>query len=191
MNEYVKIRQQLKAMLSPSRYEHTLSTQKEAVKLANQNGVNENKASLAALLHDCAKNMDTDEMVEYITMERMRIDEITMLNPSLLHAMAGKVIARYKFGVTDEDILGAIEFHTTGKPNMTKLQKIIFLADVIEETRHYEGVEEIREIAYKDMDEAIIKSLDRIISFILNEDKLLHPNTVQARNYLIIRDLEK
>lgn len=191
MNEYVKIRQQLKAMLSPSRYEHTLSTQKEAVKLANQNGVNENKASLAALLHDCAKNMDTDEMVEYITMERMRIDEITMLNPSLLHAMAGKVIARYKFGVTDEDILGAIEFHTTGKANMTKLQKIIFLADVIEETRHYEGVEEIREIAYKDMDEAIIKSLDRIISFILNEDKLLHPNTVQARNYLIIRDLEK
>lgn len=191
MNEYVKIRQQLKAMLSPSRYEHTLSTQKEAIKLANQNGVNENKASLAALLHDCAKNMDTDEMVEYITMERMRIDEITMLNPSLLHAMAGKVIARYKFGVTDEDILGAIEFHTTGKPNMTKLQKIIFLADVIEETRHYDGVEEIREIAYQDMDKAIIKSLDRIISFILNENKLLHPNTIQARNYLIIRDLEK
>ncbi len=191
MNEYVKIRQQLKAMLSPSRYEHTLSTQKEAIKLANQNGVNENKASLAALLHDCAKNMDTDEMVEYITMERMRIDEITMLNPSLLHAMAGKVIARYKFGVTDEDILGAIEFHTTGKPNMTKLQKIIFLADVIEETRHYDGVEEIREIAYKDMDKAIVKSLDRIISFILNENKLLHPNTIQARNYLIIRELEK
>jgi len=166
MNEYVKIRQQLKAMLSPSRYEHTLSTQKEAIKLANQNGVNENKASL-------------------------RIDEITMLNPSLLHAMAGKVIARYKFGVTDEDILGAIEFHTTGKPNMTKLQKIIFLADVIEETRHYDGVEEIREIAYKDMDKAIVKSLDRIISFILNENKLLHPNTIQARNYLIIRELEK
>ena len=191
MNEYVKIRQQLKAMLSPSRYEHTLSTQKEAIKLANENGVNENKASLAALLHDCAKNMSTDEMLDFIKTERIRIDEITMLNPSLLHSIAGKVIARYKFGITDEDILGAIEFHTTGKADMTKLQKIIFLADIIEETRHYDGVEEIREIAHVDMDEAIIKSLDRIITFILSEGKLLHPNTIQARNYLLIRNLEK
>lgn len=186
MKEYTSIKEKLKLSLKEDRYIHTLSTQREAIKLARNYGVDAEKASLAALLHDCAKNLDKDTMLDILDKQYIRLDEIERKNESLLHGKAGKIMAKFKYGVTDEEILGAIEYHTTGKPNMTMLQKIIFLADVIEETRVYDGIEEVRQVAYENIDKAIVLSLNRVIVFILKNGKLLHPNTVAARNYLIM-----
>jgi len=191
MKEYTRIKQTLKTLLKEDRYIHTLATQREAIKLAKNYGVDPEKASLAALLHDCAKNMGVDNMLDILNKQYIRIDEIEKKNTALLHGKAGRIMAKYKFNVTDEEILSAIEYHTTGKENMTMLQKIIFLADVIEETRTYEGVEEVRDVAYENIDKAIVMSLNRTILSILKRGNLLHPNTVMARNYLIMEREEK
>ncbi len=186
MKEYTNIKHELKKMLKEDRYIHTLATQREAVKLAKNYGYDTEKASLAALLHDCAKNMDPDAMIDILKKQYYKIDEIERVNTALLHGKAGRIVAKFKFNITDEDVLSAIEYHTTGKENMTMLQKIVFLADVIEETRTYEGVEEVREMAYQNIDKAIVMSLNRTILSILKSGKLLHPNTVNARNYLVM-----
>lgn len=186
MKEYANIKMELKKMLKEDRYIHTLATQREAVKLAKHYEYDTEKASLAALLHDCAKNMDVKLMLDILGKQYYKIDDIERANTSLLHGKAGRIVAKFKFNITDEDILSAIEYHTTGKENMTMLQKIVFLADVIEETRTYEGVDEVREMAYQDIDKAIVMSLNRTILSILKSGKLLHPNTVTARNYLVM-----
>ena len=191
MKEYTSIKQTLKTLLKEDRYIHTLATQREAVKLAKNYGADPEKASLAALLHDCAKNMEPEAMIDILNKQYIKLDDIERKNTALLHGKAGRVMAKFKFNITDEDILNAIEYHTTGKENMTLLQKIIFLADVIEETRTYEGVEEVREVAYENIDKAIVMSLNRTILSILKKGYLLHPNTVNARNYLIMEREEK
>ncbi|WP_290773825.1 bis(5'-nucleosyl)-tetraphosphatase (symmetrical) YqeK [Anaerofustis sp.] len=186
MKEYTNIKEQLKKLLKEDRYIHTLATQREAVRLAKHYDVDPEKASIAALLHDCAKNMDTKVMLDILRKQYVKLDEIELANTALLHGKAGRIVAKYRFNVTDEDVLSAIEYHTTGKENMTMLQKIVFLADVIEETRTYEGVDEVREVAYQSIDKAIVMSLNRTILSILKNGKLLHPDTVKARNYLIM-----
>ena len=185
MKEYTRIKQRLRQLLTEKRYVHTISTQKEAIKLAKRYGVNPEKASLAALLHDCAKNVDPENMITILERQYVPVDDIERHNPAILHGKVGKIMARYKFNVTDDAILDAIECHTTGKEDMTMLEKIIFLADVIEETRDYSGVEEVREMAYEDIDKALVMSLNRTILQVLRRGTLLHPNTVKARNYLI------
>ena len=188
MKEYTKIKQKLKKLLSEDRYVHTISTQKEAIKLAQRYGVNPEKASLAALLHDCAKNVDPENMITILERQYIPVDDIERNNPAILHGKVGRVMARYKFNVTDDEILDAIECHTTGRENMTMLEKIIFLADVIEETRDYSGVEEVRAMAYEDIDKALVMSLNRTILQVLRRGNLLHPETIKARNYLIMEN---
>ena len=190
MKEYTRIKQKLKKLLTEKRYVHTISTQKEAIKLAQRYGVNPEKASLAALLHDCAKNVDPENMIRILEKQYITVDDIERYNPAILHGKVGRIMARYKFNVTDDDILDAIECHTTGREDMTMLEKIIFLADVIEETRDYSGVEEVREMAYEDIDKALVMSLNRTILQVLRRGTLLHPKTVQARNYLIMEKIK-
>ena len=189
MEEYTNIKQELKQMLKEKRYIHTLSTQKEAIKLANNYNIDPEKASLAALLHDCAKNFSDEKMFKILKQYSIPIDDIEKINTATLHGKVGKIIAKTKFNINDKEILSAIEYHTTGKANMSLLEKIIFLADVIEETRTYDGVDEIRKIAYKNLNDAIIISLERTISFVISKNQLLHPDTINARNYLILEKI--
>lgn len=191
MKEYTKIKQKLKVLLSEKRYIHTISTQKEAIKLAKRYGVNPEKASLAALLHDCAKNVEPENMIRILEKQYIPVDDLEKSNPAILHGKVGKIMARYKFNVTDDAILDAIECHTTGRENMTMLEKIIFLADVIEETRDYSGVDEVRVMAYEDIDKALVMSLNRTILQVLRKGTVLHPNTVNARNYLIMEKTQQ
>lgn len=188
---YEKEDRQLKKMLSEKRYIHSLNTAETAAALARLYGADPNRAYLAGLLHDAAKDLSGEELILRARNAGIKVDKFCLTRPHLLHAVVGAVIAKEQFGLCDEELLSAIANHTMGKPNMTLMEKIIFLADLIEPSREYAGVEDVREAAKTDMDEAIIKAYDGIIAYVLLKREPLHPVTVKARNYMIFACEEK
>ena len=175
----------LKNILSEKRYTHSLGVMKEAKLLAKIYGIDEETARLTGLAHDIAKEMTKEEQLKYIKENNIQIDEIEMRNAKLLHGKIGAHITGKKYGFTQE-MQDAIKYHTTAKKNMNMLEKIIYVADKIEENRTYEGIEELRELAKKDIDKCIIKLLDNAIKSNINKEVLIHPDSVIARNALII-----
>lgn len=181
------IKKYLEKCLKPSRYVHTLGVVEVAEKLAIQYNADAKKARIAALLHDAAKNMNIDELIRISKENNHEIDEDYYNSPQLLHGVVGAYIAKNTFGIEDGDILDAIIYHTTGRANMCLLEKIIYVSDYIEASRNFQGVESLREIAYKDLDEAVIECSENTIRYILSKKLLLHKNTIEARNYLLIQ----
>ncbi len=177
----------LKETLSEARFQHSLNVMKDAVKLAELYKADKARAEIAGLLHDCAKGMSREQLVEICEANNIKTDEIMLTHTELLHALVGAVVAKNEYHIDDEEILDAIRTHTTGCANMTLLQKIIFIADVIEQSRDFNGVDEIRQKAFEDLDEALVMAFDSIITFILKKGLLLHTNTVTARNSIIIK----
>jgi len=188
-----EILQYLRENLKESRYEHTLGVVKIAKALAKINGVDEEKAELAALIHDSAKNMHINSMKKMLEENFEQIDDIEEKTPQLLHGKVAAIIGKNIMGIEDEEVLSAAAYHTTGKKNMTLLEKIIYIADYIEPNRVYPGVEELRKLTFEDLDKGVIVGLNNTINYILKQGGLIHPNTIEARNYLIINgkgDLE-
>lgn len=188
---YEKEAEKLKSMLSEKRYTHSLNTAETAAALAARYGADPNRAYLAGLLHDAAKDLSGEELVRRAREAGIPVDRICGMRPHLLHAPVGAVIAREQFGLKDEELLSAIAHHTMGKPDMTLMEKIIFLADLIEPSRSYAGVDGVREAAKNDLDEAVIRAYDGIISYVLEKRDALHPATVEARNCMIFACGEK
>lgn len=124
--------------LKPKRMPHVLGTEQEAVRLAERYGADVTKARIAALLHDCTKKLDMDEQLALCKKYHIPLDELEQKALKLLHSKTGAAIARDVFAV-DDDVYNAIMYHTTGKPDMTLLEKIIYLADYIEPTRDFPG----------------------------------------------------
>lgn len=174
--------------LSEKRYKHVLGVAKTAKELATLNGVDENKAELAAMLHDIAKEMPVDEQMRILKKNNFNITEIEKASLQVLHGFVGEFLAREKFNINDEEVLKAVAYHTTGKANMTKLEKIIYIADYIEPTRNYPGVEKLREVTYKDLDKGVLMGINNTIKLLLDKDGVIHPLTIEARNYLLIKD---
>lgn len=183
-----EILEYLKENLKESRYEHTLGVVKTAKALAKINGVEEEKAELAALIHDSAKNMHINSMKKMLVENFEQIDDIEEKTPQLLHGKVAAIIGKTIMGIEDEEVLSAAAYHTTGKGNMTLLEKIIYIADYIEPNRVYPGVEELRKLTFEDLDKGVIVGLNNTINYILKQGGLIHPNTIEARNYLIIND---
>lgn len=181
----------LKKTLKPKRYTHTMNVIDSAEMLADLYGCDRQKAHLAALLHDCAKNFTPEKLLSIADEAGLEIDEITALEPQLLHGPVGAVVARDDFGVSDQDVLNAIQYHTTGCPDMTKLEKIIYLADFIEADRAYKGVEKLRECARQDLDDAMILAFSNTIRYIASISGLIHPRTIIARNDLILKRMKR
>jgi len=179
---------QLKEILSQRRYEHSMHTADLAVEYARLLGVSAEKAYLAGVLHDCAKSLSDPELIKEALSNDIAVDEIQRQSPQLLHGYVGAVYAEKKYGVTDEEVLDAIRYHTTGRPNMTKLEKAIFLADLSEIGRdsYFEDAAQIRETAFADFDKALIMAFDGVIHAVLRRGSLLHTSTVDARNALIL-----
>ena len=176
----------LQIELDSKRYEHTLSTADMANKLANYLGYDENKAYIAGILHDCAKCLPKEKMFSEVEKYNIKLDKITQNATQLIHAPLGALYAKMKYGVNDESILSAIKYHTTGKVNMSTLDKIIFLADMIEQTRNYDEVDILRKKAFSNFDEALIMGFDSTINHVVSSGGLLHTDTVEARNYLLL-----
>lgn len=174
--------------LSEKRYKHVLGVAETAKKLAKLNGADESKAELAAMLHDIAKEMPIDEQMKILKKNNFNITEIEKASPQVLHGFVGEFLAREKFNIDDEEVLKAVAYHTTGKANMAKLEKIIYIADYIEPTRNYPGVEILRETTYKDLDEGVLMGINNTIKLLVDKNGVIHPLTIEARNYLLIKE---
>ncbi|TFZ40030.1 HD domain-containing protein [Soehngenia longivitae] len=175
----------IKNTLDEKRYLHTKGVVNTAIQLADKYGADKEKASIAAYLHDYAKPLKYDESLMLIDKFGIILDEETLENKELLHAPLGMIIAKYEFGISDEEILDAIRYHTTGKENMPLLTKIIYLADLIEPSRNFDGVDKIRELAFKDLDQALIVSMNNTIVYLIQKNSVIHSDTYKARNYII------
>lgn len=180
-----EIRDYLKDNLKPSRYGHTLGVVNTAIRLAEFYGEDKNKAEIAALCHDVAKNMSNDALRKIIDNENIILSIDEENTQELWHSIVAPVIARKVFEIEDEEILAAMRWHTTGKEDMTNLEKIIYLADLIEPSRMFEGVDEIRELAYKNLDSAMLKALTHTTIYLLTKGCAVDINSVKARNYLV------
>ena len=175
----------LKAYLDEKRYIHTLGVRDSAVMLADRYGADVDKARLAGLLHDCAKSLSKDNMVCKIREAGYALEHEIFQSEALMHGIAGAVIARQVFGIEDPEILSAVECHTTGKRGMSLLDKIIYLADLIEPNRNYPGVDELRDAAVEDLDKAVLMGLKFGIEHVLVTNRYLHPRTIEAWNDML------
>lgn len=181
--ELDQIREKLKATLTEKRFTHSLNVAETAVKMARHYGVDEKKIYLAGLLHDCGKFLKGDMAREYVKNIGYQADEIEWAQPGLLHAVIGEHLARKEYGMTDPEILGAIRWHNTGKAGMSIFEKIIYIADYIEPGRSFDGVEAMRDEAFRDLDRCIVLCADSTIRYVLDHGYLLHPRTVETRNH--------
>lgn len=175
----------LKAMISEKRYIHSVGVSETAVKMAELYGADTEKARIAGLLHDCAKGFSLDEAIKKCEELGVKVSDIDKTSTAFLHAPLGAKIAELEFGITDREILDAITYHTVAGENMTVLDKIIYLADMIEPSRDFPEVDVHRRLAFEDLDKAFLYALDRSIVFNVNKGVLLHPDTVLARNDII------
>lgn len=178
MNEEA-IKKILKSRLLEKRYIHSLNVMEMAVRLAKLNDVNEEDARFAGLLHDCAKNYTNEELINYCIENSIKVDDIKRNSPGMLHAEVGADIADKEFGA-NENIVQSIRNHTLANSVMTKLDKIIYVSDLIEEGRELEGVERIREIALADLDKGYVESLKYCIDNVKEMGKEVHPQSIEA-----------
>ena len=170
--------------LKPKRMPHVLGTEQEAVKLARMYGVDETKARVAALLHDCTKKLEMDEQLALCREYGIELDELEQKALKLLHSRTGAELARRVFGVDDE-VYDAIRWHTTGRANMTKLEKILYLADYIEPSRDFDDVEPLRTVVYEDLDRGLLLGLQMTVEEMEAMGNPVHHHTLDARNYLM------
>ena len=168
------------------RYEHTLRVVDIAVKLSEIYNADIEKVKTAALLHDCAKFQDERCLLKRIADFDIILDNVIQNNKELIHGPLGSKIAEIEYGILDKEILDAIYYHTIGRANMTLLDKIVYIADYIEPRRNFPGVEEIRDMAFVDLNESILMAMDNTILFLIKDNILIHPNTLEARNHLIL-----
>ena len=170
----------VRGRLSDKRYQHTLNVKKMAVKLAKRYDVNEEKAALAALLHDSAKEISKDEMKELMAKYPQYAEGGESRQSPVWHGICAAILARTEWGVTDEAVLSAIACHTAGKPDMSKLDKIIYLADMSSKERDWSGVGKLRKLEMKDLDAAMLTALKQTNDFVLSQGKPLDPMSKAA-----------
>ncbi len=179
-----KMQKKLKKYIDEERYRHTLGVMYTAASLAMCYGADLEKAQVAGLLHDCAKCIPNEKKLKLCHEYGIPVSQIEQESPYLLHASLGAYIAKRKYDVTDEEILGAIACHTTGKPAMTLLEKIIFLSDYIEPMRSKaENLPQIRHMAFHDLDYAVYVTLRDTLRYLENEKTSLDHQTVEAYHY--------
>jgi len=171
--------------ISSKRYTHSINVSKTAKKLAEFYGYDAFKAEIAGLVHDCARDLEKPLQLKYLKEEGIEADELTLSIGELLHGPAAVHICRKVFAIEDEEILSAVRHHTTGKENMSLLEKIIYLSDFIEPARSFPGVEELRGLAFRNLDKALLLAFNSSILYILSKNGFVHIDTILARNHLL------
>lgn len=184
---YEEMRAILEEQLTPSRYRHSLGVADTAATLARRFGMNEDRARTAGLLHDCGRAYETAALPMEARRRGIPIGKIESAMPLLLHAYVGAYLIYEVYGVNDAAIAQAVWRHTVGGENMTALDKIIYYADMIEPSRAYPEVERLRELARTaSLDEMMLVGLTESILFVAQKGGLIHPDTITARNELIL-----
>lgn len=188
--DYEEIRCRLERMIDPERYQHTLRVVEVATRLAEHYQISVEQARIAGLLHDCAKGLSRFHLLRKLQGFDI-VDDMELAVEALLHGPVGAIIAEEEFGITDDQIIRAIRYHTTGSTDMSLLEKIIFIADYIEPNRHCPGIDEVRQLAFIDLDQAIILAAGRTIIFEINRNNPIHLRTIEMRNALLSRKGER
>ena len=184
-------RELVKGRLSHKRYKHTINVKNKAVELARHYGADEEKAALAALLHDSAKELPREELLQIFADNAIMAKNAASRPAPVWHGIAAAILCVTQWGVTDPQILSAIECHTTGKADMTLLEKIIYMADATSAERDYPGVEQLRQEEMQDLDLALLHSLQQSIAFVKEKGGSLDPQTVAACEDLQARSAQK
>lgn len=178
------IYEKLQKKLKNKRFIHTIGVAYTAANLAYRYNEDSKLAFRAGLLHDCAKYMNDEEMLKFCKKNNIEISDVEKVNPGLLHAKAGEYIARNDYGESDEGVLSAIRWHTTGRVGMSLLEKIVFVADYIEPNRNMDvELELIRQTAYSDLDKCITIIYENTLKYIKGSNKHLDPTTTSAYEY--------
>lgn len=178
------IKHSLKSSLSKDRYQHTISVSYTAMCLAMKYEVDLQKAEVAGLLHDCAKCIPNDKKLKECMKHNIKMTEAELAKPDLLHAKLGAFVAMNVYHVDDKEIINAILKHTTGAPNMTMLEKIIFVADYIEPGRYKaENLQYLRRLAFEDIDKAIFIILKDTLEYLKTKGGSIDAMTNKAYEY--------
>lgn len=170
----------LQNRLTEKRYIHSLNVADSAKELALIYGCDPEKAYTVGLVHDCCKDEPAGLQLSYILENKVELTEYEINAAKLYHAISGRIFAEKEFGITDEDMLNAIRFHTTGRKGMSLLEKVVFIADFISAERDYNGVDIMREKAKRSLDEAIVEGLGFTIKDLITRNLVIHPDTVLA-----------
>lgn len=186
-----EIKDKLLEDIGEKRLLHSIRVAETAIELGEKFPLDREKIFIAGLLHDCGKLKDSDNLLKYADNFGIILDDMFLYNRQLIHADLGAQMAKKIYEVEDEEILNAIKYHTTGKENMTTLEKLIFITDYIEPMRNFKGVEKVRELAQKDLNMAIILSMEQNIKFLIDKGKLIHINTVKGLNYLRLEIMKR
>lgn len=183
--EYEKI---IKKRLSERRFAHSMNVAQSARALALQYGANPQKAYTAGILHDIMKEASREEQLQTIEKAGILLTPVEQVNPKLWHAISGMAYVRDTLGVEDEEILMAIRYHTTAKADMELLSKVLYIADFISAERDYEGVEEMRAVAKRDLDAATLEGLRFSIEDLAKNSLLIHPDSLAGYNQLLLKN---
>ncbi len=179
-----QLRKAMKKAQDSKRYEHTLGVAYTAAALAMRYNVSIKDAQTAGMLHDCAKCLSDEKRLSVCEKQHIPVTEVERRNPFLLHAKVGAYLAEKKYGVRDSDILNAIQYHTTGRKNMSLLEKIVFISDYIEPGRKQApNLQEIRQLAFIDIDKAMIRILEDTVAYLKEGNREVDPATEDTLNY--------
>lgn len=194
--DLAKFRKEMEKTLEPKRYEHTLSVAYTAANLAAVHGVDIEKALVAGMLHDCAKCLSYKKQMSLCVKNHIVLSETEAQEDSpLLHAKAGGALAKQEYGITDEDILNAIYYHTTGRPQMSPLEQVIYIADYIEpgrkrmkrtaaiEDQYMQNLAAARKLAYQDLNEALCRILQDTLTHLTQKGGEIDPMTRETYEY--------
>lgn len=179
-----EMRRDILSRLSAYRLKHTLGCEKAARKLAKKYGEDEEKCAFAMLLHDITKELSKEEQLNLCSKYGIIPKDVERTEWKMLHGKTAAAIAKYEYGAP-QDVVDAIAYHTTGRGCMTKIDKIVYLADYIEENRSFDGVKTARKLAYRDLDKALRYCFDSSLRDLVRRGKKIHVDTVEARNSVL------
>lgn len=174
----------LNKMLSKKRYNHSVNVANQASSLAQKYGEDANKAYFAGLLHDICKEMPFAEQEKLILESNLNVSSVELKSQPLWHAVAGAEYIKSHFRINDDDIINSIRYHTVARPDMTLLEKIIYLADAVSADRDYKGVKKLRKLCYEDIDEALLEALSFCINESASKCNTIPVSTIEAYNQL-------
>lgn len=183
--QYIEI---IRCRLSDYRFHHSLCVAEEAKRLATLYGADPDKAYTAGILHDVMKDTDKDAQLQILRDFGIRLDAVEQYTPMLWHARSGEVFLRHVLGVTDEDILSAIRYHTTGRAGMSRLEQVVFTADFTSADRDYPDVAVIRELANQSLTKAIRYGVEYTICDLIHRGKPVHPDTLAVYNEIVLSE---
>lgn len=175
----------IKEKLSPERFYHSCCVSEEAEVLAKKYGADPDKARFIGLLHDITKEEKKDVQLQTVKKYSIILDKVEASTPKLWHAITGAAVLKNEYGIGDEELINAVRYHTTARPSMSLMEKIIYLADFISKDRDFEGVEALRSKVHKSIDGGMRAALDFSINEVLSKGAPIHINTINARNEMI------